>query len=530
MGSRFDLSASAVVAHLLATDREPRRLEGYGMSDFLGAVSRGNLFTSSSRSFGDDLRDRANDSMRRLQREQNTSAVLSGSSVRRVLEPLTEVLSRYQVVVLPIGSADHQRQLNELAREAARGPGRGHLVLMPTLYEPKANARVLDPDEGVSDALKRRDEWPGAIFAVRGEASFFLPLEAACRTVTELSARDGEVRSVVRQARVESEHGAAAARRGRRRLLHLSDLHLGARQPNGLGQFLQYAVARFEPLDRVVITGDLFHQPRREHRQQYTQFESQLRKLTPVDPIVVPGNHDQRILGTRIGLLGRWRNQLADLRWNSGHVYDQNAGIVFLCFDSSRTGSAARGGIGNDQFVDVATGYDAAQQGASFDDCLRIAVLHHHPYPYPLAGEVPVIDSGSDRRRWSAVRERLLEMVDAEQFLAWCAARDVSLVLHGHRHRPRLVNDRIATGDRTRPEHSLLTVGCGASLGAGGGPLSFNVIDWNQATGSWSVDFQISENDARGFRSVAVQAASGRDVRDGRIRRAGRREEGRPYG
>lgn len=55
-------------------------------------------------------------------------------------------------------------------------------------------------------------------------------------------------------------------------------------------------------------------------------------------------------------------------------------------------------------------------------------------------------------------------------------------------------------------------MGCGTSLGAGDSPLSFNVIDWNPATGSWAVDFQESEPDGRGFRSVAVRACTARNT------------------
>ncbi|MEV6193602.1 metallophosphoesterase [Streptomyces sp. NPDC051920] len=528
MGLRFDLPTSAVVGHLLAPDREPPRL-GYGEIEYFlrALLRRHDRFISSSRYFADDLRNRAAECLDRLDTGHDVSGAgsdaLTAGTVRRVLEPLADVVRAYDVVVLPIGSRKDRRWLDRFAHEAALAPGHGLLVLIPTLYEPEVNARVLDPDEGVADALKRRDEWPGAIFAVRGQSSFFLPFEAAYRAVADLTT-GGDLQPVLRVARDDAERGAARARATRRRLLHLSDLHIGARKPNQLRQYLRSAVARFEPLDRVVVTGDLFDQPFPEYRQQYIDFENQLRELTRAEPVVVPGNHDQRILGNRIKRLGRRREELVDLRWDRGPVHDSEAKIVFLCFDSSRTGLAARGGIGTEQFVDVATRYDTARQVASFDDCLRIAVLHHHPYPYPLDGEVPVIGFGTEgreRRLGGMLRERLLEMEDAERFLEWCAARDVSLVLHGHRHRPRLISDRIPTGDKARPSHSLLTVGCGASLGAGGGPLSFNVIDWNQKTGGWTVDFQVSANDARGFRSAVVQEVTGRGDKGGRVRRAG---------
>ncbi|MER8009669.1 metallophosphoesterase [Streptomyces sp. NPDC094149] len=436
-----------------------------------------------------------------------------------MLQPLEEIFARYSAVLLPVGTWEHDFLLQRFAREAAYAPGHGLLVLIPNLYSPEANVRILDPGDGVADALQRRNEWPGAIFSVRGENSFFVPFDEAYRAVAELRERD--LLSVLDDARDRAAKQAAVAGRAHRRLLHLSDLHLGARQTDLRRTFLRSAVADIarsgEKLHRIVITGDLFDQPFSRHREQYTHFVNELSDLTQAEPIVVPGNHDQRIMGNKLGMFGNRRRQLIDLRWNRGPVHDEEAGIVFLCFDSSRTGTAARGGVGTDQLVDVASGYDAKRRISRYDDCLRIAVLHHHPYPYPQKGEVPVADERLSGRRWRPnrrFRERLLEMEDAEQFLAWCAARDVSLVLHGHRHRPRMIPASIKADEAPFGRHALLTVGCGTSLGAGGAPLSFNVIDWNPDAGNWSVVVMMSANDARGFRRVAIQAAPARDEED----------------
>lgn len=88
-------------------------------------------------------------------------------------------------------------------------------------------------------------------------------------------------------------------------------------------------------------------------------------------------------------------------------------------------------------------------------------------------------------------------MTDAQSFLTWCAGRDIGLVLHGHRHVPRLVIDDVATEQARRQYRRITTVGCGTSRGAGGAPMSFNVIEWNTESRSWNVDFQISQPDGQ---------------------------------
>ncbi|MGC5561795.1 metallophosphoesterase family protein [Streptomyces sp. FR-108] len=523
MGLCFDLATSNVVAHLLDPDRRPPRLQRNEINYFLHLMrNRQDRFISSSSELTEEVQLRVRESDRRLHRLPDRSNVLAEPDVRHVLEPLEDLFGRYEAVLLPVGTTEHEDQLDRFVAETAHAPGYGLLVLMPQLYMPLVNVQVLDPDDGVSDALKRRDEWPGAVFAVRGETSFFVPFESAYAAVAAAALTDADLRSVLRRTRTEAEIQASTAHRTHRRLLHLSDLHLGLRETGRRREYLRSALSRLDSLDRVVITGDLFDQPFARYREQYVDFLHRLRDLTRAEPIVVPGNHDQRVLGNRAGLLGSRRSELSEFPWDRGVVHDESANLVFLCFNSSKNGDVARGGIGTKQFMDVATSYDRGREVAAYEDCLRIALLHHHPYPYPLPHETsgtglmpseePVSRRGRTwkERAWSRLsRERLLEMEDAEQFLNWCAARDVSLVLHGHRHRSRLVTDSIPVRGVSYHRHDLTTVGCGTSLGAGDSPLSFNVIDWNPQTGSWAVDFQESQPDGSGFRSIAVRASSG---------------------
>jgi hypothetical protein len=150
----------------------------------------------------------------------------------------------------------------------------------------------------------------------------------------------------------------------------------------------------------------------------------------------------------------------------------------------------------------MGTSFDVADIGDRFSDYLKIALVHHHPYPYPASREAPILDP----RSWIG-REEFMQMEDATEFLTWCSSRDIRLVLHGHKHIPRLIHDLVAEGDWQGAERRrLTTVGCGSSLGANGRELSYNIIEWQPESRSWNVDFRVAPADGRNFRSAAIES------------------------
>ncbi len=73
--------------------------------------------------------------------------------------------------------------------------------------------------------------------------------------------------------------------------------------------------------------------------------------------------------------------------------------------------------------------------------------------------------------------EQFLQMDHADDFLQWCAGRRVRLILHGHKHVARHVEDSI---EWTHGLHAgcrpVTAVGCGTSPGAEGMPLACNSV------------------------------------------------------
>jgi hypothetical protein len=193
--------------------------------------------------------------------------------------------------------------------------------------------------------------------------------------------------------------------------------------------------------------------------------------------------------------------QLTDLEWREV-VVDDEAQMAFFCFDSSRTGDLARGCVDREQLLGMATEYEVRNTGQTLDKYLKIALVHHHPYPYVPHKETPIIDP----RGWVG-RESFIELRESDRFLAWCASRGVELILHGHKHIPRLIVDRVPdeTSDG-QTYRAITTVGCGSTLGANGSAMSFNLIEWDPKSGNWSAQFMIDRGDGSGFRSAALQS------------------------
>src|SRR5262249_49722319 len=74
----------------------------------------------------------------------------------------------------------------------------------------------------------------------------------------------------------------------------------------------------------------------------------------------------------------------------------------------------------------------------------------------------------------------------ADLFLEWCAARGVSVILHGHKHVPHRIAATISVNNHA---HRLLVIGCGSTTGAEKSALSYDVLSVNPATNRCAVTF-----------------------------------------
>jgi len=275
-------------------------------------------------------------------------------------------------------------------------------------------------------------------------------------------------------------------------ILQLSDLHFGAaavtdRKLTYVEQHLRERIDKVHEVGGVVqpvITGDLMDTPSKKNLGQFEGFRNRLTDHSKTEVICIPGNHDMR----KKGFL--WKNweALAGLEWKSV-VASEVCKVVFICFDTSRDARLAQGTIADEQFLEVATKLTELRRREGYADCIRVALVHHHPFS--------TRDDEIDTLPFLGIREeRFLRMENGDHLVRWCGSNGIPLILHGHKHRPRFIGQEIEIEGRTR---LIRAVGCGSSFGIEGKPLSFNWITWQPATKQWAVSFFADPGDGSGF-------------------------------
>jgi 3',5'-cyclic AMP phosphodiesterase CpdA len=149
------------------------------------------------------------------------------------------------------------------------------------------------------------------------------------------------------------------------RILHLSDLHIGAPKALPVEWALEAIVERFEP-ELVIASGDLSH---RGTRAQHETAAELLRALgKPV--VAIPGNHD---IPHRFP--ARFTSTFAEFErlWETTEPVYRSERIVVVGLNSVRAWRHQSGGIGDGQ-LQRAAGILRSAPG----NPLRVAALHHH--------------------------------------------------------------------------------------------------------------------------------------------------------
>jgi hypothetical protein len=282
------------------------------------------------------------------------------------------------------------------------------------------------------------------------------------------------------------------------RILHLSDVHLGSRDaqrrlPRVKQLISQAADELGDHLPMVpVVTGDLMDTPDEVHLDAVRDFIEFLHGIGTEDPIVILGNHDVRRDGwLNQELQSAMRIQTDRVRW-----FDESR-VGLACFNSVRGGRLARGQIDETEMMDVGLALDREREKAR--NFALGGLLHHHPIPV-------------DRPDWyhQSWYERLLgsafekteALEDAEQFLPWLHARRIGLVLHGHKHIPRV-----------QLYNGITVIGCGSTVGKvsvkepGTTFMSMNVVTVDAGTKRISCRLRAERIPGAGFNADVVHEA-----------------------
>ncbi|HEY6963466.1 MAG TPA: metallophosphoesterase [Gaiellaceae bacterium] len=186
------------------------------------------------------------------------------------------------------------------------------------------------------------------------------------------------------------------------RLLHVSDLHFGARDDPVLERALATLVERVDP-ELVIASGDLTHRGRRDQHERAAAF---LRRLDlPV--VAIPGNHD-----IPYTFPARFTKPWAefDRLWETTEPVFSTDNVHVVGINSVRPWRHQSGGVNDAQLDRVTERLRAGPDGA-----LRVAVLHHQMIGAP----------------W---RTRKKPVANRNHVLARLVDSGAELILGGHIH------------------------------------------------------------------------------------------------
>jgi predicted phosphodiesterase len=457
----------------------------------------------------DDVRQAAQNALQSLNRHER-SLFLPIDLIQEHLEQLRPFFTDYNLYALILPDPDRPRQEEDSFRffyEAGRSSGSNALILMPRFDHGRRYSEVLDPFPALRTLAESSLRAPLTVFWTRHEQACVLPEREAIPFY-----RHALLPALVADDIDHVEHLVDEVRRRSwsSKILHLSDPHFGTAATSRRSTWVkQHIQDQARSMDRVVISGDLFDSPGERARDAFDEFRLDIERQARNEIIVVPGNHDVRRKGNAAWSFGRNAEYVTDLGW-SQIVVDDTLSTIFLCFNSSESGNFAKGAVSDRQRLRVGTLLDRQlARNPESRSYRRIAVVHHHPVCYetqPTALYEQLLRSvfGTD--------EHFVAFENSEEFLRWCAARDVSLVLHGHKHVPHLTQVIIEMPDGDR---RIDIVGCGSITGADNTPMCYDVIILSEDRSSQNILFYHDKySDGGGFalQSVAL------DLRPKRIR------------
>lgn len=498
MGWFFTLQHANVIAYLTAPTARPPRVTREHLSaalqGMLGGSDEGPALISRDEGWLSAMSERADAALSQLENaDWPPSEHIPFDELEALLRPLRQKLSTFDVFGLLIDDRRHlvgSRELRAFATRLAYSTRGDALILMPLTPE-SSNLAFLDPIPAFAEALEHPDRWPGMVFWTATGTAAMVGLD-------DLDEAAAAIKHADRAALDAAIRDLAGASVRPRRILHLSDLHFGARDitPNVVLLEAQLSSVVKE-VDRIAITGDLFDSPDASAAAEFRRFNAALHRLTGKKPIIIPGNHDVRLLGN----IGSFYQHIA-AQWQTV-IVDHEIRVKFACFNSSESEAFAKGRIGAAQLNEVGGALqNEIAVKPEVESYLTVALVHHHPFPYPLSPDPTVF-----QRVWALLGgspETFLRMEDADLFLDWCARWRVSAVLHGHKHVARHLTGQIQP--EGAPWFDVTAIGCGSSLGAGGKPMSFVVLNWDERSRRWSTSFFESRNGGPFVRQAITSA------------------------
>lgn len=169
------------------------------------------------------------------------------------------------------------------------------------------------------------------------------------------------------------------------RLLHLSDLHFGAHEPD-LVEAVEHKIDEEKP-DLVVISGDFTQRARTEQFEEASQFLERLRDAGH-EVLGVPGNHDvplYDVLRRFLSPLTRYKRFIDDTLC----PFHELPGVAVLGINTARSLTFKDGRINEEQMQFIRDNF-----ARSDPKVMRVLVTHHPLFALPVgegAGLAPAV-------------------------------------------------------------------------------------------------------------------------------------------
>ena len=497
MGWTFQLEDANIVAYLTTPKAKSPEVTYHHLSSFLQGLvyDYGQAFISNDETWPERMGRKASRIVNQIPDDLLwTQERISPDEFDELIEPLRDELQDYDFYALAVFEPNNTNVNERLMAFMKNGAyaSETHGLFLITDQWRNFNYQILDPFPPIQQIAKHPGNVPGVVFW-NENASTFVSITHADDLLKRILEAAKHSKSAVTHVLQTSSLGPPE-----KRILHLSDLHFGTKRATALEEYLVASIAReAEKVDRIVITGDLFDNPTSHAKNAFTNFRSQLERITNKDLVVIPGNHDESFKGNRLGFIGRMFKEVASLEWSS-LVIDPEMRCIFFAFDSALDAKiSAQGVVSDEQLIRVGTMYQSRlDRDPDLANYLSVALIHHHPFSW----------SSSEPKILGYSVENLLYLQNAQDFLEWCALRNIPLILHGHKHVPRHVVEGINADGKWR---RIQSIGCGSSLGAEDGPLSYNILSWHPQTRNWSAAFFVDNGKATGFtqRYISVSNA-----------------------
>jgi len=313
-------------------------------------------------------------------------------------------------------------------------PGDSALILQIKERLSERDTPILNAFSKFEKAYSNIDLWPGVLLW-NDKDSLFLKVEREedLYDIYEILRYEKESFNYLR-SHFESKQEA----KRHAYFFHLSDLHFGDRESNKrklrVTKILETHLSQLNDRSIAIpiITGDLMDSPTDSNKNTYFEFCELMKSKGFENPIQLLGNHDVDTGGI-FKILSNQKAVISSLSGSNSVEILKDIDLAFIKFNSNIGGNLAQGEIGSDQLMNIGNEIDSIPNK---DNLNFIALLHHHPKeienPEWYAEDWYEAFLGKNKF------EKTMKLVDADLFLQWIENRGIKLILHGHKHIPKI--------------------------------------------------------------------------------------------